>query len=212
MCGNVIRIFSVLPSLPALSLFLADMCFCLPLGWKKQCKVVLEVLGLPVSINPYPKAVGPWLRPSNLLVTPAQQPCFALVLCWGGHGLLLQSQESRRCSLRLLLPHCPNRWGCALWGRIKKCRKGGGAAGGWALSWRHWPCRSSSASQFWSSLVSRPCRVTVLPWLLSYTLPLIPTPRDVKENGQRLGFAGTHRAEFSEMRVQNTAADSSYLC
>lgn len=192
VCGKVTGIFSVLPSLPTSSLFLAVTCFCLPLGWKMQCKIVLEMLGLPVSINPYPKVARPQPQltsstalsgPSNLLVLPAQQLCFAPVHCWGGHGLLLQSQESRRSSMALLLPHCPHKWGCAHWGRVKECRKGGGAADGQVLGWRHWYCSSSSASQFWYSLVSRPHRVSVLPWFLSYTLPLIPTLRDVKEGG-----------------------------
>ena len=79
-------IFSVLPSLPTSSLFLAVMCFCLPLGQKTQCKMVLEMLGLPLSVSPYPKAAGPrpqhtsstvLLGPSNLLVFPAQQLCTA---------------------------------------------------------------------------------------------------------------------------------------
>lgn len=175
--------FFVLPSLPIASLFLAVMCFCLPPGWKMQCHMVLEMLGLPRSVNPYPKAAGPrpkhtsstvLSRPSNLLVLPAQQLCFALMHCWGGRSLLLQSQESRRSSLGL--PHSPHKWGCAHRGRIKKCRKGGSAAVGLkALTLQELQCLTVLV-QFWYSLVSRPHRVSVLPWFLSHASPLIPTP------------------------------------
>lgn len=57
--GEMTGVFSVLPSLPTSGPFAVVKCFCLLVGWKMQRKMVLEMLRLCLSINPYPKAAGP---------------------------------------------------------------------------------------------------------------------------------------------------------
>lgn len=184
VCGKVTGILSALPSLPTSSLFL---CLCVLLGRKIQCKMVLEMLGLPLSISPCPKAAEP--QPQNTSSTvfstfkPTGLPCPAAMLCLGallgrtwftttepGDQEFLSGSSSsplprqmRLCSLKQNKTMQEGR----------RCWAGGTDTAGAAVP------------HGLVLLASRPHRVSVLPWFLSCALPLIPTLRDVKEDRHR---------------------------
>lgn len=143
MRGKVAGFFSVLLSCPTSTLFLAVMCFCLPLGWKAQCKIVLEVLVLLLSITPYPKAAGPQPqhRSPTVLLGPSELLSSLPSSCWEQHGLCYSARRAE-CPESSPSPLPPQTRLCSLgW-------KGGGAADRQALGCPHLHCRSSGRSQF----------------------------------------------------------------
>lgn len=132
MCGKVMRFFSVHLSCPTSNLFLAVTCFCLPLGWKAQCKMVLEVLVLLLPITPYPKAAGPQLQHSSstVLVGPSELLSSLPSSCWEQHSLYCRARRAEG----------PEPSPSPLPPQTRLCllgRKGGEAADGQALGCPH---------------------------------------------------------------------------
>lgn len=136
--GKVMVFFSVLLSHPTLSLFLAVLCFYLPLGWKAQCKIWRCWFCFSLS----PRTQGQEdTAAASLTSCPCgtfRAPVLSAQQLLGTTQLALQGQESRR-SWEFPFPRNE---------AVPIGQKGGDAAEGQALGCPLWYCRSSGGAQF----------------------------------------------------------------
>lgn len=204
--GQTTGVFSVLPSLPTSGPFDLVKCFCLLVGWKMQCKMVLEMLRLPLSFNPYPKAAGPpasaffihstsWDR---LIYWSSLQSSSALPTAGEGTACCCGAWRPFQASPSPL----PTQMGWCSLGQNKK-QKGRLCRRLEAWGWRHRYGRSIGAHRF-SSAGHCVHAVSALPCFFLTLCRQFPHRGMWRRTGTgQVLWADT--AEWSEVRVHDTA-------